>query len=175
MRIKGWVYIISNPAMPGLIKIGYSLKDPVLRAEELNNTGAPLPYKVEYELLVFDPRDVEQRVHNRISGLCEGKEWFRCSVHYAVSVIRDCGGSSILYEPKAIHSILQSNKTSVYKQEPYKTGTQNTSICRTEIYDPVVSKFLAFMKTRKLCPKCGKRTIFHENMNSICESCKFKE
>ncbi|WP_295427803.1 GIY-YIG nuclease family protein [uncultured Thiodictyon sp.] len=33
--MKGFVYVMSNKAMPGLVKIGYSTKHPELRAEEL--------------------------------------------------------------------------------------------------------------------------------------------
>jgi hypothetical protein len=35
MAIRGWVYVIFNEAMPDLVKVGYSTKDPNLRAEEL--------------------------------------------------------------------------------------------------------------------------------------------
>lgn len=35
--MRGWVYVISNPTIPGLVKIGFSTKDPLLRAEELNH------------------------------------------------------------------------------------------------------------------------------------------
>jgi hypothetical protein len=86
--MKGWVYVISNQAMPGVVKVGYSTKDPELRASELNNTGAPHPYVVEYEALVEEPRDIEQRVHRNLSGHREGREWFRCSPEFAVSVIQ---------------------------------------------------------------------------------------
>jgi hypothetical protein len=47
--MKGWVYVITNLAMPGLVKVGYSRKDPELRAAELNSTGTPHPFVVEYE------------------------------------------------------------------------------------------------------------------------------
>ena len=66
--MKGWVYIISNPAMPGLVKVGHSTKDPELRARELNNTGTPHPYTVEYEMLIEDPFRVEQQTHNALRG-----------------------------------------------------------------------------------------------------------
>lgn len=60
--MKGWVYVISNKSMPELVKVGYSTKDPDLRAMELNNTGAPHPYTVNYELLIENPREIEQTV-----------------------------------------------------------------------------------------------------------------
>ena len=81
--MKGWIYIISNKSMPEIIKIGYSTKDPKLRAEELNHTGSPYPYIVEYEVLVEEPFQIEQKLHKALSNKHEGKEWFRCSVHDA--------------------------------------------------------------------------------------------
>ncbi len=96
--MKGWVYVISNQAMPGVVKVGYSTKDPELRASELNNTGAPHPYVVEYEALVEQPRDIEQRVHRRLSDHREGREWFHCSPEFAVSVIQEVVGGGTITE-----------------------------------------------------------------------------
>lgn len=73
--------------MPGLVKIGFSTKDPLLRAEELG-TGSPHPYQVEYDVLVDDPRSIEQRLHRILSHKREGKEWFRCGISEAVNEIR---------------------------------------------------------------------------------------
>lgn len=88
MKIRGWVYIIKNDAMPGLVKIGYSTKDPHLRAREFDGTASPHPYRVVYDALLFEPREVEQRVHALLKDKREGKEWFRCSIEDAVNAIR---------------------------------------------------------------------------------------
>ena len=96
--MKGWVYVITNKAMPGVVKIGFSLKDPELRASELNHTGAPHPYEVAYEALVEDPRDIEQRTHKALSDRSEGKEWFRLTVEEAVVAIQRNAGQKILAE-----------------------------------------------------------------------------
>ena len=72
--LRGWVYIITNRAMPDLIKIGFSTKDPVLRAQELNHTGTPHPYCVAYDALVFEPHASEQEMHEIFSAKKEGKE-----------------------------------------------------------------------------------------------------
>lgn len=98
MSVKGWVYVISNKAMPGLVKVGFSLKDPALRARELANTGSPHPYQVDYEALLANPREVEHRVHRHLSALSEGREWFRCSVEQAVSAIKAVAPTRSLLE-----------------------------------------------------------------------------
>ena len=86
--MRGWVYVIVNRAMPGLIKVGFSTKDPALRAKELDGTGLPHPDEVVYDALLQDPYKLEQKVHRELAGHREGKEWFRCSVADAITAIR---------------------------------------------------------------------------------------
>ena len=59
----GFVYILSNPAMPGLIKIGKTRLDPADRAAQLQTTGVPAGFKVEYACRTPDPEVVEQAMH----------------------------------------------------------------------------------------------------------------
>ena len=96
--MKGWVYVISNKAMPDLIKVGYSMKDPAQRAVELNHTGSPHPYIVDYEVLVDSPYHIEQTVHRKLSQVREGKEWFRCSAENAIVAIREVSANKIHLE-----------------------------------------------------------------------------
>ena len=50
--MKGWVYILSNESLNGLIKIDFSTKDPANRATELSgDSGVPTPFVVEYQVL----------------------------------------------------------------------------------------------------------------------------
>ena len=96
--VRGWIYIITNASMPDLIKIGYSTKDPILRAKELNNTGVPHEYRVAYDALVFNPRECEATMHNKYSDRREAKEWFKSSVPEAISIIRKTLSDTILLE-----------------------------------------------------------------------------
>ena len=98
MVVRGWVYLIVNKAMPGLVKIGFSTKDPKLRARELNNTGSPYPYEVVYDVLVCQPRKIEKHLHERFLDLREGKEWFRTSATEIINTIRELPECDILLE-----------------------------------------------------------------------------
>lgn len=91
MSIRGWVYVVTNEAMPGLVKVGFSTKDPSLRAKDFDSAALPYPYAVAYDILVFSPREVEQAVHRALKerGKHEQKEWFKCSVQDAIAAIRD--------------------------------------------------------------------------------------
>ena len=60
----GLVYVLTNEAMPGLVKIGITGSDPNSRAEQLYTTGVPVPFTVEFAGRVSDSRVVERALHN---------------------------------------------------------------------------------------------------------------
>lgn len=99
-QIRGWVYIIVHPAMPGLLKVGHSLRDPILRAKELEGTGIPGRYTVAYSALVLDPKVVEAKAHVALSSHRESKEWFRCPLIAAYEALHSAAGDSILFEAR---------------------------------------------------------------------------
>lgn len=46
---SGIVYVLTNPAMPGLVKIGQTKRDKMdARLKELYGTGVPLPFECQY-------------------------------------------------------------------------------------------------------------------------------
>ena len=101
--MKGWVYVISNKGKPGLVKVGYSSKDPTLRAKELDSTADPYPHMVDYEVLVEDPYVLEQKSHavlknSRIFAQGVGTEWFKISSEGAVAAIRQIAQGNIITE-----------------------------------------------------------------------------
>lgn len=96
--VRGWVYVISNKSIPGLVKVGYSTKDPTSRAEELNHTGIPHKYVVDYDVLVDDPFRIEKKAHKLLGSVHESKEWFRCSAENAVVAIKQCIDTPIYSE-----------------------------------------------------------------------------
>jgi hypothetical protein len=96
--MKGWVYVISNKAMPGLVKVGYSMRDPDLRADELNHTNCPHPYLVDYDVLVEHPREIEQKAHKILLARRENKEWFRCRAEEGIAAIKAAAGGRELIE-----------------------------------------------------------------------------
>ena len=85
--MAGWVYIIKNKAMPGILKIGYTERTPYIRAYELYNTGCPYPYRVAYSIYVDKPYEVEQKAHELQRSTNVGKEWFSCSQEQAIETI----------------------------------------------------------------------------------------
>jgi len=69
--------------MPGLIKAGFTMKDPEIRAQELGGTGSPHPFIVEHAVMIDEPREIEKKLHFELHQYHESKEWFRCTVSIA--------------------------------------------------------------------------------------------
>ncbi|MCA3028979.1 MAG: GIY-YIG nuclease family protein [Rhodocyclaceae bacterium] len=106
--VKGWVYVITNAGMPGLVKVGFTMKDPDERARELAHTGNPHPYEVDYQVWVEDPYSVEQQAQRKLtsSGYLVGDdrfsgagiEWFSCKIEQAIVAIRHATGGEYAHE-----------------------------------------------------------------------------
>lgn len=96
----GWIYVLSNEAMPGLVKIGQSAADPEFRAAELHTTGVPRPFRIEYKGLFEDFISLERAVHFALSDRREhhSREFFRTSVQIAVEKIREAAQSPVCFE-----------------------------------------------------------------------------
>ena len=78
------VYILSNEAMPGLIKIGLT-QNLAARIKQLYTTGVPLPFTCEYAARVEDATRVENALHKAFSDkrLHDRREFFELEVFQA--------------------------------------------------------------------------------------------
>lgn len=84
----GYIYILSNPAMPGLLKIGFteiSVRD---RMIQLNTTGVPIPFELVHSVEVDHPQKVEAIIHKSLQEFRLGKnrEFFRVSHEKAIAI-----------------------------------------------------------------------------------------
>lgn len=89
-----WVYILSNPSMPGLLKIGYTKDTPEQRAIEIGKaTGVAAPFVVEYAFKCFDGELLEREVHNCLEKYRENsrREFFKVPINEATNVIQTLG------------------------------------------------------------------------------------
>lgn len=61
---EGYVYILTNAAMPGYIKIGLTQQDDVAtRVRQLDNTSLPLPFECYFAARVPDCSKLERTLH----------------------------------------------------------------------------------------------------------------
>lgn len=73
------VYVLTNEAMPGLIKIGCTNGDLALRIRGLYQTGVPLPFELFYACEVQDCAFVERQLHEAFGDhrVSKNREFFR--------------------------------------------------------------------------------------------------
>jgi hypothetical protein len=89
-----WVYVLSNPTTPGLLKIGYTKKLPEERARQISAaTGVALPYKVEWAYKCFNGETVEREVHHKLKSqrVNNSKEFFQINLEEAKEIINLIG------------------------------------------------------------------------------------
>lgn len=85
------VYVLSNPAMPGLVKIGYTSQvDANTRIGQLYTTGVPVPFKLEFACKVPNADEVEQALHvafgpHRINPK---REFFKIDPEQAIAILK---------------------------------------------------------------------------------------
>jgi hypothetical protein len=82
----GFVYVMINLTMPGLVKLGATARTSRDRARKLRGTGVPDEFVVVYDELVTDHAKVEGRLHERFREhrLRSDREFFRMPIREAV-------------------------------------------------------------------------------------------
>jgi T5orf172 domain len=76
--MRAYVYILSNPAFPGLLKVGWTTDTPENRIRQLHTTGVPSPFVLEAALLVHQAEETERQVHQALAGRrhAQNREFF---------------------------------------------------------------------------------------------------
>ena len=89
-----WVYIMSNPTMPGYYKIGYTKKSPEERAKQISNaTGVIVPMVVEWAFHCYNGFALEQECHHKLEAyrVSNNREFFQISLDEAKETISEIG------------------------------------------------------------------------------------
>ena len=85
--IAGEIYIITNPAWEGWVKVGMAVEASD-RAKNYQTSSPFRDYKLAYVVSALDRRAVETETHKRLADLFEQRnEWFKCSVAIATRII----------------------------------------------------------------------------------------
>ena len=88
---EGIVYVLINPAMPGLVKIGITTRSQVhIRMSELYTTGVPLPFECSFAGKVKDVKAIETALHigfekNRIN---QSREFFSVEDYSVIEILK---------------------------------------------------------------------------------------
>ncbi len=85
------VYILSNAAMPGMVKIGQTSQDDATsRISQLYTTGVPVPFTIEYACKVDDAEEVEKALHIAFAPqrVNPRREFFRLDPEQAIAILK---------------------------------------------------------------------------------------
>lgn len=86
----GIVYVLTNPAMPGLVKIGKTTRGSIdARLMELYSTGVPVPFECAYAARVQDEGRVEKAFHLAFGPyrLNPRREFFEIAPEQAIALL----------------------------------------------------------------------------------------
>ncbi|MCY4421423.1 MAG: GIY-YIG nuclease family protein [Gammaproteobacteria bacterium] len=87
----GIVYVLTNPAMPGLVKIGKTSRNSVSgRLGELYSTGVPVPFECEFAGRVENVSRVEKAFHMAFGPyrINPGREFFEIDPDQAITLLQ---------------------------------------------------------------------------------------
>lgn len=87
----GIVYVLTNAAMPGLVKIGMTEEqDANSRIGQLYSTGVPLPFEVQFACRVDNPTQVESALHVAFGPqrINPRREFFRIDPSQVIAIMQ---------------------------------------------------------------------------------------
>ena len=87
--MRGYLYILSNPAFPDLLKVGKTADTPESRVRQLNSTGVPSAFIVNASFMVNEPAQIEAAAHKVLADFRHSKnrEFFNVSLAVALETI----------------------------------------------------------------------------------------
>ena len=85
----GFVYVLTNESMPGMVKIGYTTSLAEDRAKDLFKTGVPTPFEIVFRVLSMFPKVLEDLVHEDLNNfrVRARKEFFKVTPAKAIDSI----------------------------------------------------------------------------------------
>ncbi len=94
--MSGIVYVLTNPAMQGYVKVGRT-GDLEKRMKELDNTSTPLPFECAYAVEVDKPEEVELLLHDAFADgrTRSTREFFEVSPERIISALRLTKGRDV--------------------------------------------------------------------------------
>ena len=86
----GYIYVLSNPKMPRLLKIGFTCVSVERRCREISSaTGVPHEFTIEYFRLTEDAEDAEETIHRELEAyrVNENREFFAVDIAVVIAAI----------------------------------------------------------------------------------------
>ena len=90
--MKGWIYLITNQALTGVIKIGRCEDSPEVVTKKLDDAGgSPFPYELQYKVYLSESFLILQNIRRALWALNKTaiSGWCSISVSECISIIRE--------------------------------------------------------------------------------------
>jgi hypothetical protein len=187
----GYLYCMSNPCMPGILKCGFTLGDVYERAKQLYTTGVPLPFKIEISKKIKNPREKEKHVHTLLEKYYDRinfrREFFKVDVADVLDIFNLIDGEYMdlnkivsneieLSDDSSSEDssiILQKKLTKISLNELFKDGTlirhKKSGFCEYAIYDKSKNKLFRSDENSNILDIGGDENIF-TSLNSFTTS-----
>lgn len=165
MMSIGWLYCLSNQAMPNLLKIGKTASDPAKRACQLYTTSVPHPFKIEIAKKVNDYENKERLIHNLLEKFNKrsnnNREFFNVDLIIVRNIFDLIEGEEYAYISELQHNdkirhIIPPNDIwyAKYDKDQHKI-----------IYKKIYYTFEQFINLHY----CTNKPSFNGTKNTICE------
>lgn len=91
-----WIYVITNPSFPKYVKVGWTRHNPHKRIGDIDTTGVPTPFDLNYVACVDDAGNLEKLTHQFLDRhrVRSSREFFEVSAKCAREAIRSVAISS---------------------------------------------------------------------------------
>lgn len=88
----GWLYVISSPSLPGLVKLGATRRlNPTIRVKELSSSSLPEPFKAHCFVFSDDCFELENNIHKYFDKerVNPDREFFRIEPKDVIDVLKE--------------------------------------------------------------------------------------
>lgn len=136
---RGKIYIMTNDAMPGYIKIGRTTNTLDQRMKELDSTGVPLPFRCHFAVEVDDHEVREKLIHDAFADhrARSNREFFTLAPERAVAILKALGGQEVLTNNAMIDESGQ-----VLLEDPHKERIIRSKFTFKELDIPVGAQLI---------------------------------
>ena len=89
---SGWLYVISSPSLPNLVKVGVSRREsPWTRVKELSSSSLPIPFKAHCFVFSDDCFELESAMHKYFDAqrVNKDREFFAITPQQAIDALKD--------------------------------------------------------------------------------------
>ncbi|MGJ7522695.1 GIY-YIG nuclease family protein [Variovorax sp. LT1P1] len=136
------VYVLTNPAMPGLVKVGKTTQMEVeLRMKQLFGTGVPVPFDCAFACQVKDAHEVEKALHFAFGNarINPNREFFKIEPERVIAVLRLLEVNDVTLQ---VEQQIESEVTTADKQSAQKMKDRRPNLRFFELGIPEGSSLL---------------------------------